>query len=150
METCLRLFQTVCLTNQCKNSHISLYHNHSTNKKHVNSMEEMVDYVVQSVESSLKTNPLKGALMMISNYMNRKEALSRLFHHLAPKNAVFVSARKNLNEYLSHALRLNGELHYSIINIDSLSSTTSPFVLGIHYLDFLKSNLSLCFSLLHS
>ena len=109
-------------------------------------MEEMVDYVVQSVESSLQTNSLKGALMMIPNYMNRKAAVSRLIHHYAPKNAIFISARKNLDEYLTHALSLDdGELHYSIINIDSVSSTKSSFVLGIHYLDFMKSNLSLLF-----
>lgn len=107
-------------------------------------MEEMVDYIVQSAESSLKTNPLKGALMMIPNCMNRKGAVSRLIHHFAPKSAVFISARRNLNEYLTHVLSLNeGESHYSIINIDSLSSTKSSFVLGIHYLDFMKSNLSL-------
>lgn len=105
---------------------------------------------MESIESSLNSNPLKGAIMMVSKYLKQEEMISRLIERFAPKSVVFISARNDLNTFLSHCVQLNDRLHYSIITPDSLSSVDSSFVLGINYLDFVKSNsLLICWSFIY-
>lgn len=116
-------------------------HCRSINKRHVGSIEEMIEYVVQSAELSLRTNPLKGALMMIPNYLKRDQAVLRLIRDFAPKDIVFLSARKDLKDYLSYLVKGNTDLQYSVIDFDLLSSINSPFILAVQYWDFLKSDL---------